>query len=399
MNVGRYPVRLIIAILLANSTLATMSTDLYVPSMPDLPDFFGTTAEMVQLTLVINALGFGLAQLFIGPLADRFGRRPVFIVGVSAFCLFSVGCALAQSIEQLILARLLHGAAAAAEAVLVVAIISDLFDGQARVRVFAIYGMLFAIAPGVAPIIGGYVHYAFGWRANFALLAIAGALLALLAWRFLPETAGEQRHSLNITAIAGRYLTLLRNRAFMRYTLMMALLLGIIYSFIIEAPFIIIDLYGIPVQHYGYYHLLMVAAYVLGSLATTWLTKRVSIERLVAAGFIALLVGAAVMLGREFVPGSALGSFVVAISIMFFALAPLWAVFPARAMTVANTGAGTASATLGMVEMLGGGLIAALTSVFHDGTTRPLALVLAAAAGVLIVFHMFSGRGDPTSEK
>ena len=109
-----------------------MSTDMYAPSMPHLPELLGTSAEMVQLTLALNALAFGFAQLIIGPMSDRFGRRPIFIAGLFLFGVFSLACALAVNIEQLIVARIFQGATASVEAVIVLAVISDLFEKLGR---------------------------------------------------------------------------------------------------------------------------------------------------------------------------------------------------------------------------------------------------------------------------
>jgi len=148
-----------------------LSTDLYTPSLPSLPEVFGTTAPTVQLTMSVNLAAFALAQLFHGPLADRFGRRPVLLTGMILFAATAVMAASAWSIGALILARALMGMAAAVEAVIALAVILDLYDEAGAVRVLAFYSMVIAIAPAVAPLVGGYVHVWLGWRANFWLLA------------------------------------------------------------------------------------------------------------------------------------------------------------------------------------------------------------------------------------
>ena len=116
----------------------------------------------------LNLLAYALCQLVYGPISDRVGRRPVLIGGIAGFMLAGLACAMAQSIEQLILARTFQGIAGAAQGVLVYAVIRDLYTGADRVRAMAIFGIIFGASPAVAPLLGGYIHVAFGWRANFA---------------------------------------------------------------------------------------------------------------------------------------------------------------------------------------------------------------------------------------
>jgi DHA1 family bicyclomycin/chloramphenicol resistance-like MFS transporter len=146
---------LTLGILIFSSSVSVLSTDLYAPSLASLPEYFDTSAEKVKLTMTFNLLAFALCQLIYGPLSDRFGRRPVLIGGVAAFTLAGMACALAQTIEQLIIARTFQGVAGAAEAVLVYAIIRDLFHGRDRIRAMAIFGIVFGASPAIAPLSGG----------------------------------------------------------------------------------------------------------------------------------------------------------------------------------------------------------------------------------------------------
>ena len=139
------------ALLVAASSVSILSTDLYTPSLPHLPAYFGTDAETVQQTMMLNLLGYALGQLVHGPLSERFGRRPVMIAGMAAATVFSLACAAAWSIEALIVARAFQGLAMSAEAVIALAVIRDLYEGPSGARILAIFGMALALAPAPRP--------------------------------------------------------------------------------------------------------------------------------------------------------------------------------------------------------------------------------------------------------
>jgi DHA1 family bicyclomycin/chloramphenicol resistance-like MFS transporter len=165
-----------------------MSTDLYTPSLPFLTDFFGTTPELLKLTISLNLIAYGFAQIIYGPLSDRFGRRPIFLGSIFFFTIASVVCGFAISIDQLLIARVFQGFFAAAQAVMVLAVFKDLFTEKEQVKAFAMYGMAIAITPAVAPILGGYIHVLLGWEFNFFLTALIGLISAILIYFLLPES-------------------------------------------------------------------------------------------------------------------------------------------------------------------------------------------------------------------
>lgn len=145
------PSRLILFILIAAGGASLLSTDLYAPSLPHLPGYFGTSAETVQLTMALNVAAFAVAQLVWGPLSDRYGRRVVFLIGIAAFLITAVGAALSQTIGHLLAARILMGASASVEAVIVLAVIGDIYRSEDSAKIYAIYGMIIALVPAVGP--------------------------------------------------------------------------------------------------------------------------------------------------------------------------------------------------------------------------------------------------------
>jgi len=378
--------RLIIGVLVLASSVSIMSTDIYAPSLPHLPGFFGTHAAMVKLTISLNVLMFGLGQMFHGPLSDRFGRKPVLLGAIALFTVFSFACALAQSIEQLIIARMLQGFMGAAEAVVGMAIFRDLFDEKRQVRALAIFGMSIALGPALAPIIGGYVHVWLGWRANFHLIGAGGVLATVLIWKLLPESAAPDPGAIKFKRVIGNYAALITDKKFLTYAGLVSVGVGIIYAFVTGAPFILISQLGVPTENFGYFQALIVGAYFVGSLASMRLATRMQTGRLLGFGVALVLAGGGAFITLALLDAITPASFAASFSVMTFGLGPVFAVAPARAMLATTRSAGSAAAMLGACEMTVGGLAAGAVSLLHGDTVWPVGLpiaVLMLAAAVL----------------
>ncbi|HVO16032.1 MAG TPA: multidrug effflux MFS transporter [Alphaproteobacteria bacterium] len=387
-----------IPLLLVSVTSAViLSTDLYTPSLPHLPAYFGTDAATVQLTMSLNLAAFAFGQLVLGPLSDRVGRRPVFVVALAGFALTSIAAALAPDIDSLIVARTLMGLATCAEAVLGYAVINDLYDERDSARVLSAYGMAIAITPAVAPFIGGYVHVWFGWRANFVLLAAIAALVTLLVARFLPETlATRDLGALAPRRFVGGYGRLLGSRVFMGYTLTTGLLLGGLFAFVTEGPFLLIDRLGVPTERYGLYYAVMIGGYFLSSLTANRLVKRLSIDLLLGAGLAIQAASAAALLAVVLADAVAPWTLMAPVSAFVFGIGWVFATAPVRAFGAAGSGGGHAAAMMGFVQMAGGALGAQLVGLLHDGTALPFAATVAGSAALSLATY-FPARGAPVS--
>lgn len=368
--------------LIMATVTAMMSTHLYTPSMPHLTEYFHTTPAVVKLSLSLNALAFGLMQLIYGPASDRFGRRPVMLVGMTGFTVVSLACAAAQSISQLIAIRILQGIFSAAEAVLVYAIIHDLFKGTHRVRAMAVYGMAIALAPATAPIIGGYVHVLFGWRANFLLITFFGTITSIIVWRILPETSAPARVAARPSQIIRDYGNLLTNRQFMNYAIMTGAGSGTILAMITAAPFILISSLSVPTQFYGLFMTGPVLAYMAANIITKKIAGRLEVNVLLRIG---LMVSAAGALGLAITVFSGQLSAIwltVLFSVTTFGMGPVFAIAPMKAIDATDRSTGVASAMVNTIPMVMAGLAAVSLSIFHDGTARPLAATI---LGLLLI--------------
>lgn len=366
------------ALLIAASSVSILSTDLYTPSLPHLQGYFSADAEAVQLTMSLNLLGFALAQLVYGPLSDRFGRRPILLAGMLGFALSTLACVLAPDLESLIAARILQGMTACTEVVVGYAVIRELYDEAGAVKVLGAYGMAVALAPAVGPLLGGHMHVLFGWRSNFVLLLVLILLVALLIWRFLPETlARPDRDATRPRKVLAGYAGLLGNGAFMVYAGTVGAVTAALFAFITEGPFLFIQALGVPTEAYGTYYAAVILAYFLGALAANRAAGRLPIDGILVIGLLLSALGA-----LSLVALTALGrvtplGFTAGLSGFALGLGLVFASGPVRAFTVCRAGRGLASAMIGTIEIGCGGLGALLVAWLHDGSAWALSLTMA----------------------
>ena len=387
------------ALLMMASATSILSTDLYVPSLPHLTDYFQTNEATVKLTMTLNVMGYATAQLVYGPLADRFGRRPVMLAGMGGFILFSLACALASSIEFLIFARMFQGLTACAEAVVALMVIRDLYDEEDSVRIMGIYGMTISLAPALGPIIGGYIHVWLGWQANFYLLTGLAILVTALILAYLPETGLPAKGSARPARVARDYLKLLKNRAFLSYSLVLGCIMGGLFVFITDASFVLIDLMGVETQNFGKYQAVVVVAYFIGSLLANRAIGRFGIENLVRGGLVLVVLGAALLPGLDRSIGLTPALIVLGMSVFATGLGLVFATAPIRALDTANTGKGPAAALLGSLEMAGAAAGAMVVTIVRDGSAWPLAIGVMGFSILAVVAYGFTlGSRKPARE-
>ena len=374
------------------SSASIMSTDIYAPSLPSLPALLATESSMVKLTISLNVLMFGLGQLFHGPLSDRFGRKPVLLTAIALFTIVSFICAFAQNIQQLIIARMLQGFMGAAEAVVCLAVFKDLFNEKQQVRALAIFGMSIALAPAVAPIIGGYIHIWFGWRANFHLIGVLGIVTTILIWRLLPESVSKDAGALQPARVLGNYRALIGNREFIANAALCGVGMGIIYAFITGAPFILIRGLGVPTEQFGYYQAFTVAAYFIGSLISIRAVNFLPTTKLLSIGLALVLIGGASFLFIVASGNVTPNLFAATFAVMTLGLGPVFAVAPSKAMLATNQSAGAAAALLGAMEMGIGGVAAGAVSLLHDGSAWSVGVVVAGLMATVVLLMLLLNR-------
>jgi len=387
---------LILAILILTSSVAIMSTDIYTPSLAHLPDYFGTDAATVKLTMSLNGLVYALATLLYGPLSERYGRRPVLLWGMTAFTLFSFLCGTAATIGGLIAMRIFQGLTAAVEGVVVLAVIRDVFDDRDQIRALAWYGAATALTAAAAPILGGYITIWFGWRMTFFIVALVAFLTTVLIWRFLPESMKPEGHALRLRKVIADYIDLLRNREYMRYVLIGGADLAFFFAFVTAGPFILIRQHGLPTEYFGYFQGLLVIAFICGNLIALKLSHSRSADQLLLMGIASSISGTLLLAAAVFGGMETPASLAVACALIALGDGLVFATTPSLAMNATSSNTGAAAAMLLCIEVGLGGLAALAVGVFHDGTSRPLAWTVV-ALGVLMVVCYPGGTGSRAS--
>ena len=363
---------LVLALLLG---IQPVTTDLYLPALPALSTGFGAGMAQAQLTFTALLLAFGVSQLVLGPLSDRFGRRPTLLCGLAAYVAAAIGSAMAPSIDLLIVWRAAQGAAMGAAVMCARAIVRDLYlpgDG-ARVMSRALTG-LGVIACLCAPL-GGLVSDLFGWRAALMVLAVFGAgTLALVALRFDETLAQRRLDALEIGSLLSTWGTVLRNPTFLAFTALTTAAYGLLFTFLAASSFTFIQVLGLSKTQYGLVMLWGSGVYICGTFLCRYWLQRHAVAGSVARGAVLSLAG-----------GTALGLLALAgVQAVWAIVAPLTLAMLGHGIhqPCGQTGAvgpfpraaGAASALNGFVMMLAAFGIGGWLGVRMDGTVLPLAL-------------------------
>lgn len=367
-----------------------VSTDLYLPSLPDIGRAFDTDVAMVQLTLSVFLAGFACAQLAYGPLSDRFGRRPVLLGGIATYFAASLFCLAAQSIEMLILGRFLQALGACCGPVLGRAIVRDVYPTPQAAKVLSYMASAMALAPAVAPIVGGWFHELFGWRSGFVLLAAFGAVLLVASALMLAETnTRPDPEAIRPSRMLANYLSLLTDRMYLGYVLTMSLAFAGMFSFISGSSFVLIDALGLSPGKFGFTFAVVVAGYISGGFIAARATGRLGLDRMIALGGALGTATAAVMAALAWSGVTGVIAVVAPMSVFFLSMALVLPNATAGAIGPYARMAGTASALAGFLQMGAGALAGLAVGRLHDGTARPMmTIILVTSLASLACFRL-----------
>ncbi|MFJ1791474.1 multidrug effflux MFS transporter [Kitasatospora griseola] len=371
------------------AALGPLTTDLYLPALPELTADLHSTAPAAQLTLTGSLLGMALGQLLFGPLSDRIGRRRPLLVGLAVYTAASVMCALAGSMPMLVAGRALQGVAGSAGLVIARAIVRDRLEGVPMIRFLATMGLISGLAPILAPVAGAQLLHVTDWRGTFLVLAVLGALLTVGSALGIRETLpAELRHGdglgTTVRAIGG----LLRDRPFLGYLLTSTFAFGALFAYVGGSSVVLQDVYRISPQTYS----LVFAVNSIALLAVTQLNGRVLVQRfpgpvlLVSALSVAVVAGVAVVLCTT-VWDTGLAGVWPAFAVLMGSMGVIMPNANGQALTMAPHAAGSASALLGTGSFLCGSLVAPLSSAGgHPSATALGVIVLGCSLLALVSF-------------
>ncbi len=333
-----------------------VSIDIFLPSLPDMTRVFATDVSHVQMTMSVFIGGFALAQLILGPLSDRFGRRPIMLWGVAIYLAASLASLAATSIETMILARLAQSFGACAGPILSRAIVRDAFPKEDAARTLALMASVFTIAPVLAPIFGGWLHVLFDWHANFVVMAVYGLSLFVGVWKWLVETNQHlDRHALKIGRMAGNYVLLLGHRTFLGLALTISFVFAGMFCFVSVGSFVLIDVLGVMPQHFGYCFAVVISGLLAGNLITARLGHRFTSAQMIGAGVIVGCLAATVLAGLGLAHVQTVAAVIVPMIGAFLATGLVLPNATAAAIAPHGRIAGSASALLGFFPDGGGG--------------------------------------------
>ncbi len=378
--------REIVALLAGLMALNAFAIDAMIPALPAIGAALGVASDNDrQLVVVAYMLGFGSTQLLWGPLADRFGRKPVLAIGVGLYVAFAFLCAFAWSFPLLIAGRIAMGASAAVTRVLVVTMVRDLFEGEEMARTMSLVFMVFMLVPVLAPSVGQGILLVGPWRAIFGVLGVYGIIMAIWSWRRLPETLHpEFRRTLKLGEIGSAMGTTLRDRQSLGYTIALTLIFGGLTAYIASIQQIVFDVFKAP-RAIG----LAFAAIAAPMALASWLNARVvgkfGLRRVGHGGAFAFAAATLIHLfvalaGLESLPlfillqGLAMGTFAFTSSNL-----------STLAMEHMGPIAGTASSVQGVIGTIGGAIIGLAIGRAFDGTVLPFLIGMAGCATLALL--------------
>ncbi len=310
--------RSFIVLIAALATIGPFSMDTFLPSLPALQEQLGATQVQAQQALSTYLLGFGIMSLWHGAISDAIGRRPVILLALAVYAAAALACTLAPSIEVLIAARLVQGLFGGAGAIVSRAIVRDCFEGPQAQRLMSSVMMMFAVAPAIAPILGGYLHEWWGWRSVFGFMVAGGTLLWVWTWFALPETHPPAlRTPLRTGTLARDYWRVFTRPEFQLLAATIAFNFSTFFVYVMASPIFVMRHLGLTVTDFGWFFIPVVAGMMIGASISGRLAGRVSGRRAANYGFVLMGAGIATNLGLQIVlaPHLPSGSLLTFISI------------------------------------------------------------------------------------
>ena len=385
---GSFALTLLLAML---TGLGPLSMDMYLASLPAIGHVLGAPASQVQLTISFYLIGFAVAQVFHGPLSDRHGRRPVLIATLGLYLIASLACALAFSIDTLIAARFIQAVGGSGATVLARAVVRDMFEGVRVGRELSRMAAIMALAPLIAPLVGGVLQTAFGWRSNFVALLCFGAAAWIMVWLLLPETLRQRApEPVSLVSILRSYRRFLGEPMFIVHVgIAMCCMCGL-FAWISSSAFVLQDIYGYSALAFGISFALASGGYLAGTTFAARFVARWGSGRLMGLGCAAMALSGVILVLLLTVGSPHAKGLVAAVCVYLFGMGMSLPQSQAGALLPFPDRAGAASSLMGFVTLTTSATVGAIIGRMLGASAWPLAIAVLIAGGLSFVFWWFS---------
>ena len=375
------------------TAIGPFSIDMYLPAFPDIAKGLHTTVAQVTLSLSSFFIGISFGQLLYGPLLERFGRKKPLYAGMFIYLIASIGCAMAASVNALIVLRLLQALGGCVGMVAARAMVRDLFEVKENAKVFSMLMLVVAVSPIIAPTLGGYITSMLGWRFVFAMLIVVDIIVIVCAYFLLPDSKKpDPNFSLRPGQILKNFSGIITHPQFYTFALTAAISASGLYAYIGGSPHVFMEIFHVTEKQYGWIFALIAMGLIGASQVNSLLLRNYTSTQLIrVALFCQCIVGMA-MVCLTILGWSDL---FVTIFLIFLFLCTQGFVFPnASALSLAHFGhtAGSASALLGAIQMTIGACTSAFVSILQNHTALPMTGVMACCAITALSVFSFGKR-------
>ncbi len=384
-----------IALMAMLMSINAISIDIMLPGLQEIGASLGVADENDrQYVISAYLFGMGFAQVFFGPLSDRFGRKPPLLAGLALYGLCAVAIVFVPTFTALLFFRFLQGVGAAATRVVTVSVVRDVYGGRQMAEIMSLVMMVFMIVPVVAPSIGQLIMLFSEWHMIFVVIAMFATIVATpVALRLRETLVPANRRAFTLSTILDGFRIVLTNRIALFYTLATSALLGGLFGFVNSAQQILVGVYGL-----GIWFPAVFAAFAgmmaVASFTNSRLVQRFGMRALSHAALLGFALASFIWMVASLVGPLPLPLFVLLQAAAMFQFGLMAANFNAMAMEPLGHVAGTASSVLGFTQTIGGGFIGALVGQAFDGTVTPLAVGFSSVAVLALVFVLIAERGE-----
>lgn len=380
----------ILFVLVLISTIGPLSLNIAMPVLPTIQKAFAVSRESATSVLSLFLLGMAAAQLILGPLADRLGRRPVLLIGLALYVVASALAAFATSIEQLLAARILQALGATVGLPLARTIVRDLYDRNEAASMIGYITMVMVIAPMMSPYLGAVASERFGWQAIFVICVALGIAALIIVWALLPETRPASLDTTTSRDVIVRSLTLLKMPSFLAACGTGACASAIFFAFQGGAPYLVINVMGMTETSYALWFMTIALGYMIGNFISGRYSRRFGIERMILAGNMLGVAGALIAVALAFVPVMHPLALFLPMTLVSFSNGLVIPNAITAALSVEPKAAGAASGLAGALQFGLSALASYLVGAINAETALPLALSMTFIAIMGLVLHRLS---------